>query len=108
VIVLDTTVLAYALGVEHPLRTPSCWLLTAHQDGRIDATTTVEVLQEFLHLLSRRRTRQDAAERTREFAEAFDLLVTTPVTCCGGPTCSPARPRPPVWGPSTPCSRRSP
>lgn len=76
-IVLDTTVLAYAVGAEHPLREPCRRLLTAHADGRVQATTTVEVLQTFAHIRARRRTREDAARLTRRYATAFDLLVTT-------------------------------
>lgn len=76
-IVLDTTVLAYAVGADHPLRQPCRRLLTAHADGRVQATTTVEVLQEFAHIRARRRTREDAARLTRRYAAAFDLLITT-------------------------------
>lgn len=76
-IVLDTTVLAYAVGADHPLREPCRRLLTAHADGRVQATTTVEVLQEFAHIRARRRTREDSARLTRRYAAAFDLLTTT-------------------------------
>lgn len=77
-IVLDTTVLAYAVGEEHPLRDPCRRLLAAHADGRIEATTTVEVVQEFAHIRARRRTRPDAVHVARQYAAAFTLLVTTP------------------------------
>jgi uncharacterized protein len=78
VILLDTTVLAYATGSEHPLRGPSRRLLAAQRDGRIVATTTVDVLQEFLHVRARRHGRDDAVALTLRFAEAFDLLLTSP------------------------------
>jgi predicted nucleic acid-binding protein len=77
VIVLDTTVLAYAVGVDHPLRDPARWILAAHRDGVVDATTTVEVLQEFLHIRARRHGRDDAAALTLRYAEAFELLTTS-------------------------------
>lgn len=77
-IVLDTTVLAYAVGDAHPLRDPCRRILDAHGDGRIDATTTVEVIQEFAHIRARRRTRADAAMLARQFLSAFNVLVTTP------------------------------
>jgi predicted nucleic acid-binding protein len=64
VIVLDTTILAYAVGEDHPLREPCRRLLAAHASGSIEATTTVEVLQEFAHVRARRRTRQDAVNLT--------------------------------------------
>ncbi|MBM2812291.1 MAG: hypothetical protein HW416_3050 [Chloroflexi bacterium] len=77
-IILDTTVLAYAVGEEHPLRYPCRRLLVAHGDRRIDATTTVEVLQEFVHIRARRRTRQDAVQLARYFQGTFALLTTEP------------------------------
>lgn len=44
-IVLDTTVLVYAKGAEHPLRDPCRDLVAAIADERIAATTTAEVCQ---------------------------------------------------------------
>jgi len=77
-IVIDTTVLAYAVGDAHPLREPCRRLLAAHADGRIEATTTVEVIQEFAHISARRRTRSDAVRLARGYMSAFSLLVATP------------------------------
>jgi predicted nucleic acid-binding protein len=77
VIILDTTVLAYAVGEEHPLREPCRRLLAAHASGAIEATTTVEVLQEFAHVRARRRTREDAVNLTRLYVVALDPIVTT-------------------------------
>ena len=76
-IILDTTVLAYAVGDEHPLREPCRRLLAAHANGTIEATTTVEVLQEFAHVRARRRTREDAANLTRLYSVALSPIVTT-------------------------------
>jgi predicted nucleic acid-binding protein len=78
VILLDTTVLAYAVGSDHPLREPCRRLLEAHAGARIEATTTVEVIQEFAHIRARRQGRDDAVRLARRYAAAFDLLVTTP------------------------------
>jgi uncharacterized protein len=77
VIILDTTVLAYAVGDRHELREPSRSILQAHARGELEATTTVEVLQEFMRIRSRRRSRADAAELTRRYAEAFDIIPVT-------------------------------
>lgn len=77
-IVLDTTVLSYAVGTEHPLREPCRRLVAAHGEGLIEATTTVEVVQEFVHVRARRRSRSDAVALARAFAETFSLLVTRP------------------------------
>jgi len=40
----------------------------------VDATTTVEVIQEFAHVRARRRTRADAVALALAFGEAFPLL----------------------------------
>jgi predicted nucleic acid-binding protein len=78
VIVLDTTVLVYAVGAEHPLREPSRRLVEAIGAGRVDATTTVEVIQEFVHIRSRRQGRADAAKAGRNFAELLAPLLVMP------------------------------
>ncbi len=76
-ILLHTTILAYAVGEEHSLREPCRRLLSAHADGRVEATTTIEVIQEFVHIRSRRRTRVDAVHVARQYVAAFNLLGTT-------------------------------
>lgn len=75
-IVLDTTVLVYALGRDHELRDPCRTLIEAIGDGRIDATTTPEVIQEFTHVRARRTDRRDAAKTAADYAELLDPLVT--------------------------------
>ena len=60
-ILLDTTVLVYAVGDAHPLRQPCRQLVEAVRDAHLRATTTTEVIQEFAHVRSRRRPRHDAA-----------------------------------------------
>ena len=77
-IILDTTVLAYAVGSDHPIHSSCRQLLEAHADGRIEAATTVEVVQEFAHVHARRRTRADAVSLAREYATALEILVTSP------------------------------
>ena len=77
-IIVDTTVLVYAVGDEHPLRDPCRRLLRAHGDGHVEATTTVETIQEFTHIRARRRTRRDAVSLARNYTAAFSVLVTTP------------------------------
>jgi uncharacterized protein len=76
VIVVDTTVLAYAVGTEHRLKEPSTRFLAAVAEGSIDATTTVEVIQEFAHLRSRRFPRRDAVRVAREFAQLLSPLLS--------------------------------
>jgi len=76
-ILVDTTVLAYAVGSDHPLRMPCRRLLEAHADAAIDIATTVEVLQEFTHVRARRRSRADAVALTRLYADALTVLETS-------------------------------
>lgn len=59
-IVIDTSVLVYAVGDHHPLRDPARRVMTALRDGRIRARTSAEVIQEFAHVRARRRDRSDA------------------------------------------------
>jgi predicted nucleic acid-binding protein len=75
VIVVDTTVLVYAVGDQHPLAEPSRSLVAAVGDGRIPATTTAEVIQEFVHVRSRRRSRPDAVRAGRDYGELLSPLV---------------------------------
>lgn len=53
-IVLDTTVLVYATGSGYPLREPGRRLVDAVANGVLTARTTVEVIQEFMHVRARR------------------------------------------------------
>lgn len=74
-IVLDTTVLVYAKGTAHPLRDPCRELVCAIADGRLAATTTVEVVQEFAHVRARRRGRTDAASLANDYVELLTPLL---------------------------------
>ena len=67
-IVLDTTVLVYAVGDDHALREPARSLVQAVEEGTVQATTSVEAIQEFVHVRARRatgRTPLRSAARTR-------------------------------------------
>jgi predicted nucleic acid-binding protein len=78
VIALDTTVLVYAQGGEHRLRDPCRRLIAAIAAGDVQATTTPEVIQEFVHVCSRRRARTDAVALAADYAELLSpLLVVT-------------------------------
>jgi predicted nucleic acid-binding protein len=77
VIVLDTTILVYAIGEPHPLRDPCRRVLRAQADGRIAAATTVEVVQEFTHVRAQRRSRADAAALARHYLEALTIIQTS-------------------------------
>ncbi len=74
-ILLDTTVLVYAAGAEHAYRDPCAALLTAVEAGRIHATTTVEVIQEFGHVHGRRRPRAVVAALARAYVDLLRPLL---------------------------------
>ncbi len=76
-IVLDTTVLVYAVGAEHPLRDACRNLLQLVGDGVLRATTTVEVLQEFAQVRGRRRGRDDARALASRYVDLFAPLLET-------------------------------
>lgn len=74
-IVVDTTVLVYAVGGEHPLRRPARALVEAIGAGRVQATTSVEVIQELAHVRARRRGRKDAVAVARAFGALLAPLL---------------------------------
>lgn len=74
-ILLDTTILVYATGNEHPLRRPCRELIGLVRDEDVRASTTVEVIQEYAHVRARRRSRGDAAAHAREYAVGLSPLV---------------------------------
>lgn len=74
-IVVDTSVLVYAVGSEHPLRSPSRRIFDAVSAGKIAASTSVAVIQEFAHVRARRGGRQDAAVQASRFAQLLAPLL---------------------------------
>lgn len=74
-IVLDTTVLVYAVGSEHVYREPCRTLLEAVAASEIRATTTAHVVQEFAHVRARRRDRSDAAEHALDVLRLLSPLL---------------------------------
>ena len=67
-ILLDTTVLVYAVGGAHPLAAAGRLVVERARTGDLRANTTPEVIQEFAHVRARRRSRQDALELARAFS----------------------------------------
>jgi predicted nucleic acid-binding protein len=76
VILLDTTALVYAKGSEHPFREPCRELISAVAEGRLEATTTVEAIQEFAHVRAQRRGRTDAAALAGDYADLLSPLIS--------------------------------
>ncbi|MGA9874860.1 MAG: type II toxin-antitoxin system VapC family toxin [Solirubrobacteraceae bacterium] len=75
-IVLDTTVLVYAKGADHPFRDPCRRLIEAIARDELEATTTVEVIQEFVHVRAQRRERSDAVSLGSDYADLLSPLLT--------------------------------
>lgn len=72
---LDTTVLVYPVGKAHPLRDPCRRFIAAAADGRVNATTTAEVIQEFVHVRARRTTRSEASSLGADYAQLLSPLL---------------------------------
>lgn len=78
-VLLDTAVFVYAVGVEHPLRSPSRALVRALSEQRFEGEASVELVQEFLHQRARRTgDRSGAVERARQVAALCTLHDCTP------------------------------
>jgi len=75
VILVDTSVLVYAVGGDHQLQAPCRELVQLVADGTVSATTTVEAIQESVHVRARRRPRSDAAALGRAYATLFAPLT---------------------------------
>lgn len=75
-IVVDTTVLVYAVGGAHPLAEPCRRLVGLVGQGAVTATTTVEAIQEFTHVRARRKDRRDAAAVARQYVTLLAPLLT--------------------------------
>jgi uncharacterized protein len=73
--VLDTTVLLYAVGTEHVFRDPCRRLIAAIESGAVTATTTVAAVQEFTHVRARRRGRADAADLAHAYLDLLTPLL---------------------------------
>lgn len=75
---VDTAVLMYAVGDAHPLREPCQQVLRQIAKGELDATTSVEVIQEIFH---RFRALRRLAQGTEIATDALDLFAPVlPVT----------------------------
>jgi predicted nucleic acid-binding protein len=69
--------LVYAVGRDHPLREPAQTLLGAAESGRVAITTTPDVIQEFTHVYSLSRPREETAERALDVVHACSPLLTS-------------------------------
>jgi len=68
---LDTAIFMYAGGAEHPLRVPCGAILRQIDEGSLDATTSVEVVQEILHRFLAVRRPEVGTAMARQVLDAF-------------------------------------
>jgi uncharacterized protein len=73
---LDTAIFMYASGGEHPLRGPCKAILRGVADGRLDATTSAEVVQEILHRFVAIRRLEDGVAMAREVLRGFGPVLS--------------------------------
>lgn len=73
-VLLDTAVVVYALGREHPYREPCRAIMGRIRDGDLIASASVELVHELAHFLLRRGLPRSLALRhARDAAEMCDL-----------------------------------
>lgn len=75
---INSAVIMYAAGADHPMREPCRGIINAIADGRMSAVTSTEVIQEILHRhLSQRRPEIGRAQAQ----DALDLFAPVlPIT----------------------------
>jgi predicted nucleic acid-binding protein len=75
---VDANIFLYALGADSSYRTPCRDVLQAIGQGKLDGVISSEILQEILHVRSRRVSVADAASAVRAAAELVAEVL--PVT----------------------------
>jgi predicted nucleic acid-binding protein len=75
---IDTAVIMYAAGAEHPLREPSRRVLSRIGTGELDGVISVEVIQEILHRFSSIRRRDVGEAQARDAMDFFAPVL--PIT----------------------------
>jgi uncharacterized protein len=77
VILVDTNVLIYAAASDHELRDPCRALVDALGDEVVDATTTTEVVQQYVHVRSRRVERSTAVREAQHLGVLLHPLSSS-------------------------------
>jgi predicted nucleic acid-binding protein len=75
---IDTAIIMYAGGGEHPLREPSRRILSRIGDGDLDGVISVEVIQEILHRFVRIRRPETGYAQASEAMDIFAPVL--PIT----------------------------
>jgi len=68
---IDTAVVMYAGGAEHPMRDPCRRILARVADGELEGVTSVEVIQEILHRFSAIRRPDIGVSMARDALDLF-------------------------------------
>jgi uncharacterized protein len=76
---IDTSIVMYAGGADHPNREPCRAVMGRVADGTLDAVTSAEVVQEILHRFTRGQ-RQIGSRMARSVLDLFDEVL--PVERC--------------------------
>jgi predicted nucleic acid-binding protein len=74
-ILLDISILVYAVGDGHALCRPCRSLVELVRDGDLRATTTPEVIEEFAQVRTRRSPRPTAAELAKDYTTGLAPLA---------------------------------
>ena len=74
-LLLDTNVLIYATGADHPLQAGCRRILASIGTTTQPIAVTDTVIAEFVHARSRRSSRQEAVALAAEFVAAVDVVV---------------------------------
>ena len=72
---LDTNIFLYAAGGHHPYQRPCQQILRRVAGGELNATTSSEVVQEVLYVLTRRGLRTQALTLARNILAVFPALL---------------------------------
>lgn len=75
---LDTSIFLYAVGSEHRYRGPCRRILAATASDEIDAVVNVEVLQEYVHVRTRKGIERSVA--ARESTDIISVCLVEDVT----------------------------
>ena len=73
---LDTNVLMYAVGTEHPLKKPSLEILRKVKDGEITAVTDTEVFQEIAYRYWAQKKWSLATEVLKKYQYLFSEIFS--------------------------------
>lgn len=74
-IVLDSNILVYAVGRDHALRDHCRAIVAAIRDGIIEATTTIGMIDEFLHVHAKSRGRAEAVQVAEDYLALLSPLL---------------------------------